>query len=65
MTYSSNSIGSNAFLRDKRNNEYTEESLYLALLLHCSGTDRDAGEKEVAEMLDDVNIKADKQRKKK
>jgi hypothetical protein len=59
------SVAAKAFMRDKHGNEYTGEALFLAILLHCSGTSRDAAsEKQVAEMLDDVNIKADKQRKK-
>lgn len=60
------SVAAKAFMRDKHNNEYTGEALFLAILLHCSGTQRDsASEKEVAAMLDDVNIKADQSRKKK
>lgn len=60
------SVAAKAFMRDKHGNEYTGEALFLAILLHCSGGSRSTlGEKEVAEMLDDVNIKADNDRKKK
>jgi hypothetical protein len=60
------SVAAKAFARDKSGNEYTGEALFMALLLHCSGGDRTVeNEKQVAEMLDDVNIKADKQRKRK
>ena len=65
-TNSFTSVAAKAFMRDKHGNEYTGEALFLAILLHCSGGSRDsASEKQVAEMLDDVNIKADKTRKKK
>lgn len=51
-------FGERAFLRDKEDNEYTQEALYLALLLHCSGTSRDVeNEKEVGRLLDDPNQK--------
>lgn len=51
------SVAAKAFARDKHGNEYTGESLFLAILLHCSGGDRNSqNEKEVAEMLDDPNI---------
>ena len=63
-TNSFTSVAAKAFMRDKNGNEYTGEALFLAILLHCSGSDRAVGEKEVAEMLDDVNIKSDKSRKK-
>lgn len=60
------SVAAKAFARDKHGNEYTGEALFMAILLHCSGGDRTAeNEKQVAEMLDDVNIKADKQRRRK
>jgi hypothetical protein len=65
-TNSFSSVAAKAFARDKFGNEYTGEALFMAILLHCSGGDRTPeGEKEIAEMLDDVNIKADKQRKRK
>ena len=58
------SVAAKAFLRDKSGNEYTGEALFLAILLHCSGGDRNAqGEKEVAGMLDDINVKADQRNK--
>lgn len=51
-------LGERAFLRDRQGNEYTQEALYLALLLHCSGTSRtDENEKEVGRLLDDPNQK--------
>lgn len=54
-------FGERAFYRDHEGNEYTQEALYLALLLHCSGTKRTVEEeKEVGRLLDDPN-----QRKKK
>lgn len=60
------SVAAKAFARDKHGNEYTGEALFMAILLHCSGGDRTAeNERQIAEMLDDVNIKADKQRKRK
>ncbi len=65
-TNSFTSVAAKAFMRDKENNEYTGEALFLAILLHCSGTDRSAeAEREVAELLDDVNLKADRQAKRK
>ena len=58
------SVAAKAFARDKHGNEYTGEALFLAILLHCSGGTRDsAGEKEIAGMLDDVNVKDDLRRK--
>lgn len=49
-------FGERAFLRDKDGNEYTQEALYLALLLHCSGTARTAeNEHEVGRLLNDPN----------
>ena len=60
------SVAAKAFMRDKHGNEYTDEALFLAILLHCSGGDRNAqGENEIAGMLDDVNIESDKRKKSK
>lgn len=51
------SVAAKAFMRDKHGNEYTDEALFLAILLHCSGGDRsEENEKEVAGLLDDPNI---------
>ena len=51
-------FGERAFLRDKEGNIYTDEALYLALLLHCSGTARTTdNEKAVGRLLDDPNQK--------
>lgn len=58
------SVAAKAFARDKHGNEYTGEALFLAILLHCSGSVRSAeNEKEIAGMLDDVNVKEDQRRK--
>ena len=60
------SVAAKAFARDKAGNVYTGEALFMAILFHCSGGDRTVeNENQLAEMLDDVNIKADKQRRKK
>lgn len=52
-------LGERAFLRDKYDNEYTHEALYVALLLHCSvqGGRNEVSINEVAKMLDDPNLK--------
>ena len=62
-TSSYTSVAAKAFLRDKRNNEYTGDALLLAIILHCSGGDRSTeNENEIAEMFDDLNIKSDKRK---
>lgn len=52
-----NSFASKAYLRDG-DTEHTGEALYVALLLHASGTGgRTAkNEREIAAMLDDPNL---------
>lgn len=49
-------ISTRAFMRDKFGNEYTGESLMLALLLHSKGSRTMEAVTEVAELLDDPNI---------
>lgn len=54
--YNPESIYVNALLRDKSDNEYREDALYMALILHSAGGERtDEGEREVAHLLDDIN----------
>lgn len=54
--YNPESVYANALLRDKSNNEYREDALYMALILHSAGGERtDEAEREVAQMLDDIN----------
>lgn len=49
-------VATRAYMRDRFGNEYTDEQLMLALLLHCKGSRTMEAEKEVAELLDDPNI---------
>lgn len=54
--YNPESIYVNALLRDKSDNEYHEDALYMALILHSAGGERTTeAEREVAHMLDDIN----------
>lgn len=54
--YKPNSIYVNALLRDGSDNEYREDALYMALILHSAGGERtDEAEREVAHLLDDIN----------
>lgn len=54
--YNPESVYHNALLRDKSDNEYHEDALYMALILHSAGGERtEAGEREVAHLLDDIN----------
>ena len=54
--YSPNSVYENAFIRDKSNNEYTNEALYMATILHAAGGERtETSEREVARLMDDIN----------
>lgn len=54
--YNPESVYVNALLRDKSDNEYREDALYMALILHSAGGERtDKAEREVAHMLDDIN----------
>lgn len=51
------SLASLAFIRDG-DKFYTNEAVYLACMLHASGTKRTAeAEREVAVLLDDHNLK--------
>lgn len=56
-------VSTRAFMRDKYGNEYTDEQLMLALLLHCSGVRSLDAEREVGAMLDDPNQKVRKNAK--
>ena len=54
--YNPESVYVNAVLRDKSNNEYREDALYMAMILHSAGGPRtDDAEREVAILLDDIN----------
>lgn len=54
--YNPESVYQNAILRDRSNNEYREDALYMALILHSAGGERtDGAEREVAHLLDDIN----------
>lgn len=54
--YSANSVFVNALLRDKADNEYREDALYMALVLHSAGGERtDDAEREVAHLMNDIN----------
>jgi hypothetical protein len=55
-------ISSRAFMIDRFGNEYVGEQLMLALLLHCKGSRTIDAVKEVAELLDDPNIKKPRRR---
>jgi hypothetical protein len=59
MAHSPYAFGERAFLRDRYNNEYTHEALYVAMLLHCSvkGGRTEENINEVALLLDDPNLK--------
>lgn len=51
------SVASLAFIRDG-DKFYTNEAVYLACMLHASGDERTTeGEREVAALLDDHNLK--------
>lgn len=55
--YSPNSLYENALLRDKNNNEYHGEALFMALILRASGDRTEDNERQVAEIMDDQNLK--------
>lgn len=51
------SIGKNAILFDKHNNQYKDEAMLLALLLHCKGKARGSkDDKDVRQLLNDPNL---------
>lgn len=46
-----------AYLRDKNEIVYTDEALVLACLLHATGRRTEQNERELAQLLDDPNLK--------
>ena len=54
--FNPDSVYQNALLRDHADNEYREEALYMALILHAAGGERTPqAEREVAHLMEDIN----------